>query len=144
MTNRKKIIEDLLQNMHAMRHKLMVSNTSKKEVAITSSQGFVLRFVAKNNSVNVKAITQAFNITSSAATQLVDGLVDNGYLVRKNSSDDRRIITLSLSEKAKKLFKGFKEQGLQKMIETFDALTDKELEQYANLNKKIIDGIFKK
>jgi DNA-binding MarR family transcriptional regulator len=144
MTNRKKIIEDLLQNMHAMRHKLMVGYTTKKEVAITPSQGFVLRFVAKNSSANVKAITQALNITSSAATQLVDGLVDKGYLVRKDNPDDRRIITLSLSLKAKKLFKEFKEQRLQKMMEIFDVLTDEELTRYAVLNKKLVDFISKK
>jgi len=144
MTNRKKIIEDLLQNMHAMRHKLMVGYTTKKEVAITPSQSFVLRFVAKNSSANVKAITQALNITSSAATQLVDGLVDKGYLVRKDNPDDRRIITLSLSLKAKKLFKEFKEQRLQKMMEIFDVLTDEELTRYAVLNKKLVDFISKK
>jgi DNA-binding MarR family transcriptional regulator len=141
MTNRKKIIENLLQNMHAMRHKLMVGYTAKKEVVITPSQGFVLRFVVKNSSANVKAIAQALNITSSAATQLVDGLVDKGYLVRKNNPDDRRIIILLLSEKAKKLFKEFKEQGLQKMTALFDVFTDGELIQYATLNKKITDSI---
>lgn len=144
MTNRKKIIEDLLQNMHAMRHKLMVGYTTKKEMVITPSQGFVLRFVAKNSSANIKAITQALNITSSAATQLVDGLVDKGYLVRKNNTNDRRIITLSLSLKAKNLLKKCKEQGLQKMIDIFDILTDEELTQYAVLNKKLVNFISKK
>ena len=144
MINRKKIIEDLLQNMHAMRHKLMVGYTAKKEVAITPSQGFVLRFVAKNSSTNVKTIADSLHITSSAATQLIDGLVDNGYLVRKSNPDDRRVIALSLSDKANKLFKEFQEQGLQKMMELFDALTDDELVQYADLNKKIIGNIMDK
>ena len=143
MINRKKIIEDLLQNIHAMRHELMVGYTAKKGMVITPSQGFVLRFVAKNSSANVKAITQALNITSSATTQLVDGLVVKGYLVRKNSPDDRRIITISLSEKAKKLFKEWKEQGLKKMMGIFDVLTDEELTQYAVLNKKLVDFISK-
>ena len=141
MTNRKKIIEDLLQNMHAMRHKLMVGYTAKKEVVITPSQGFVLRFVAKNSSTNVKAITQALNITSSATTQLVDGLVEKGYLIRRVDSKDKRITTLLLSLKAKKPFKEFKEQGLQKMTILFDVFTDEELTQYATLNKKIVDNI---
>ena len=144
MTNRKKIIEDLLQNMHVMRHRLMVGYTAKKEVIITPSQGFVLRFVAKNSFANVKAITQALNITSSAGTQLVDGLVEKGYLVRKDNPKDRRVVTLSLSLKAKKLFKEFKEQGLHKMMEIFEALTDKELVEYDVLNKKLIDFLSKK
>ena len=142
--NRKTIIEGLLQNMHSMRHKLMVGYVTKKEMVVTPSQGFVLRFVAENNSANVKAIAHALNITSSAATQLIDGLVENGYLVRKGNPDDRRIIALSLSEKAKKLFKNFKEQSLQKMVCLFEALSDEELAQYAELNKKIVEHINKK
>ncbi|HEY5588825.1 MAG TPA: MarR family transcriptional regulator [Candidatus Paceibacterota bacterium] len=141
MINRKKIIEDLLQNMHAMRHKLMVGYTAKREVVITPSQGFVLRFVAKNSSVNVKAITQALNITSSATTQLVDGLVEKGYLIRRVDSKDKRITTLLLSLKAKKLFKKFEEKRLQKMTTFFNVFTDEELTQYVTLNKKITDNI---
>ncbi len=130
-----------MQDMHAMRHKLMVGYTMKKEMPVTPSQGFVLRFVAKNGPANVKSIAKTLHVTSSAATQLIDGLVDNGYLVRKINSSDRRIITLSLSEKAKKLFREFKEQGLNKMTKLFNALTDKELVKYADLNKKILNKI---
>ncbi len=144
MINRKKVIEGLLQNIHAMGHKLIVGYTAKKEIAITPSQGFVLRFVAKNSLANIKAIAEALHITSSAVTQLTDGLVDNGYLVRRGNPDDRRVIDLSLSEKAKKQFKEFEEQGLQKMTELFNVLTDKELTQYAALNKKIADNIINK
>ncbi len=144
MANRKKVIEELLQSIHAMRHKLMVGYSCKKEVAITPSQGCVLRFVAVNGSANVKAIAQALNITSSAATQLIDALVINGYLVRRSSRDDRRVSALSLSQKAHKLFKEFKEHGVQKMTELFDVLTDKELEEYAQLNKKIIGKLIHK
>lgn len=122
----------------------MVGYTSKKELAITPSQGFVLRFVANNESANTKAIAQALHITSSAATQLIDGLVDKEYLIRKESPEDRRVMSLSLSEKAKKLFKEFKEQGLEKMTELFSVLTDDELDQYAALNKKISDSIIDK
>jgi DNA-binding MarR family transcriptional regulator len=141
MINRRKTIEGLLQDMHAMRHKFMVGHINKKDVVITPSQGFVLRFVAKNNSANIKTIAGVLHITSSAATQLVNGLVDKKYLVRKDNPNDRRTITLVLSEKAKKIFKEFKEQGLQKMTALFDVFTDEELTQYITLNKKITDNI---
>ena len=143
MINRKETIEDLLQNMHAMRHKFMAGYAAKKDGAVTPSQGFVLHFVAQNKLANVKAISQALRTTSSAATQLIDGLVDKGYLVRNANPDDRRVVSLSLSEKAKKLFKEFKEQGLQRMTKLFNSLTDEELAQYAKLNKKIVESMSK-
>lgn len=141
MVNRKKVMEELLHNMHAMRHKLVVGYTGKKDIVITPSQGFVLRFIAEHNNTNVKAIAQSLHITSSAATQLVDGLADNGYLVRTDNPQDRRVITLSLSTKAKKLFKEFEEQSMEKMKKLFSILTDTELVQYAAINKKITDNI---
>lgn len=141
MINRKKIIEGLLHDMHAMRHKLMVGYCDKKKNTITPSQGFVLHFVAKNNSANIKTLAEALHITSSAATQLVDSLVEKGYIIRKEDLNDRRAITLTLSSKAHKLFETFKEQGVQKMTLLFDALTDEELIQYATLHKKISDNI---
>ncbi len=141
MIQRKKIIEELLHNLHAMRRKIMVGYIEKKGLTITPSQGFVLRFVAEHSLTNVKTIARALQITSSAATQLIDGLVENGYLIRTDNHIDRRSISLSLSPKAKKIFKGFRDQALEKMIEVFDALNDEELEQYAALNKKIVQHI---
>lgn len=141
MVNRKKVMEELLCNLHAMRHKLMVGYTGKKDISITPSQGFVLRFIAEHGNTNVKAIAQSLHITSSAATQLVDGLADNGYLVRADNPSDRRVIALSLSVKAKKLFKEFEEQSQEKMKRLFSVLTDEELVQYAAINKKIASNI---
>lgn len=144
MVHRKKIIEEVLHNMHIMKHKLVVTYHNKKEITITPSQGFVLRFVAENNTTNVGAIARALHITSSAATQLIDCLVDKGYLIRKNHPHDRRVSTLSLSTKANRLFNEFKEQSLEKMTELLGILSDKELVQYATLNKKIIENIIHK
>lgn len=141
MPGRKKTIEGLWQDMHAMRHKLMVGYSAKKDMPITPAQGFVLRFVAEHTTANVKAVAQALHISSSAATQLIDGLADNGYLVRKEHPDDRRVIFVRLSPKAKKLFKEFHDQGLKKMTELFSVLADDELATYAVLNKKIADSI---
>src|SRR5947207_1369399 len=120
--DRKKVIEDLLSSVHAMRHKLMVGYSAKKEMPITPSQGFVLRFVAHHSPVNVKAIAEALHITSSAATQLVDGLEAKGYLRRTESESDRRAVALTLTPKAKGLFKEFKKQGILKMTKLFSPL----------------------
>lgn len=141
MNSRKETIEDLLQSMHAMRHKFLVGYGAKKELLVTPSQGFVLRFVAEHTDVNVKALACALHITSSAATQLVDGLVEKKYLVRTDNPTDRRAVTLLLSDKARKLLKEFKEQSLHKLVELFGALTDAELAEYARLNKKIASNI---
>lgn len=141
MINRKLLLRQLLQDMHATRHKFLVGFHSANELVITPTQGFVLRFLAANDCVTIKAIAQALHISSSAATQLVDGLVEKSYLVRRDHPKDRRAITVCLSEKAKKMFAQFDKQCLEKMIRLFQALDDQELEQFTALNKKITNSL---
>lgn len=141
MTTREKLMENLLQTMSTMRHRLMVGYHHQKRKVITPSQACVLRFVAENPTVNVKTIAETLHITSSAATQLISSLVKKGYLLQKITPEDRRVRALFLSPKANKLFNEFKAQGLKKMEVLFKPLTDEELAQYAALNQKIADSI---
>jgi DNA-binding MarR family transcriptional regulator len=144
MINRKIILEEFLEDIHVVWHKLMTAHSFQKKVSITPSQGFVLRFVCKNNSTNAKKIADSLNITSSAATQLINGLVENGYLTRKENTKDRRISHLFLSKKAENLFKEFNNQSIKKMVQVFSVLTDDELIQYTNINRKIIKNTINK
>ncbi|MCR4278971.1 MAG: MarR family transcriptional regulator [bacterium] len=144
MKSRKKIIEHLMQDLYAMRRNLAVGFSATKKRSITPSQGCVLRYIAKNEQINVKAIAQKLDISSSAVTQLIDGLVEKGYVSRSNHSEDRRVVTVCLTAKANKLFEEFKAQGLKKMTILFDVLSDDELARYAELHAKIVAGIAQK
>lgn len=141
MKKRTQLIEGILEDIHTMKHNLMVEHIAKDESSITPSQALVLRYIAKHDASNVKSIAQALHITSSAATQLIDGLVSNKFLVRKSDSNDRRIVKLSLSKKSIKLIAAYKEKGLKKVVSLFDALNNTELVQYASLNKKVAASI---
>jgi len=144
MLDRKTMIEELMQYMYAMRKKLMVKHHEGSPAEITPAQGFVLRFVAHHEAVNIKTIAQALQISSSATTQLVDGLVEKDYLLREHDTHDKRVIILSLSAKAKKQLKAFKNKHVKKLTEAFSALTDKELAQFMALNKKLMEAISEK
>lgn len=141
MIDRKTTIEELMQYMYAMRKKLMAKHDASSPSEITPAQGFVLRFVAHHEVVNIKTIARALHISSSATTQLVDGLVEKDYLLREHDTHDKRVIILSLSAKAKKQFKAFKKKHVKQLVEAFSALNDKELAQFTALNKKLMDSI---
>ncbi len=139
--DRKHIIEDLLQNMHTLKHKLAACYEVKDKVDITPSQGFVLRFVAIKKVVSVKDISEALQVSSSAATQIIDGLVQKDYLLRAVNSHDRRVVNIELSKTAKSLFAKIKNYHLKQMSKFFDALNDNELAQYAVLSRKIFNSL---
>lgn len=142
MENRKKLIEEIMTNFHAMKNKMHVqgAQTGSKD-GITHSQLFVLAIIERNQNIGIKEISEKLNISPSATTQLVDGLVENGYVVRKADSEDRRALQLELSPKGTKQIAELKDKRMKMMSALFDVLSDKELEIYLKLHKKILSKI---
>jgi len=116
----------------------------KKIPRITPSQWGVLMFLKQHGESTLKDVAEAFNITSSAATQLVNGLVDSKYVMRKESEKDRRTIRLTLSKRTKNQVARMKDAGIEHLSKLFDMLNDKEFDQFISLNNKIIERFLKK
>ncbi len=111
--------------------------------AITPSQWGALMTIERRGESTVKDVARALGITSSAATQLVDGLVESGYVVKKVNAEDRRVISLTLSSKTKVQVEAMKKQALQKFLKFFEVLNHTEFNQYIMLNKKIVERLLK-
>jgi DNA-binding MarR family transcriptional regulator len=142
MTNRKQKIEELLADLQSLRRTMAFRAAgSAKMPRITPSQWGLLMLVEQRGKSTVKDVAKTLNITSSAATQLVDGLTESGYLLRKTSADDRRTVTLTLSKKSQSQVSRMKKDVLQKFLKIFAVLTDKEFDQYLALNKKITHNL---
>lgn len=151
MKTRKQLIEEIISSMHAVRQQIFslwlsskTYNDKTAESHITSSQWMVLVTVMKNKDINITNLATSQGISTSAATQLVDQLVEKGYLLRAANSEDRRILSLSLTKKAEKNINEMRSKRAIIFKGIFDNLTDKELEQFASLNKKIADDLLKK
>ena len=138
MANRKQLIEDILSGFHAIRHKMKAKAVhSGLKNRITHSQWFVLGIIEHCKKTNIKDVSEALGMSSSAATQLVEGLVQSGYVVRRADPKDRRAVELALSLKGKKRIATMREKRLHEMAKVFDALSDGELQTYVRLHKKI-------
>ena len=138
MSTRIQLIEEILHSFHAIRN--ITKNKSLHlgdKSRITHSQWFVLTMIEHFNKKSVKDIAEAMEMSSSAATQLVDPLVQGGYVIRQEDPEDRRLVQLELSPKGKKHIAATKNKRINEMAEIFDALTDKELEEFVRLHKKV-------
>lgn len=139
MLARNQRIEEILYSFHAIRN---ITKTRALHLGhqnhITHSQWFVLTVIEHLKKRSIKDIAETMEMSSSAATQLVDGLVQGGFVTRKEDPNDRRLVQLELSLKGKKHIAATKEMRINEMAEIFDALTDKELEEFVRLHKKIL------
>jgi len=111
---------------------------------ITPAQMLVLHMMKHRGTSSVKDVAEALGITSSAATQLVDGLVKSGYVERETNTSDRRMVTLTLSEKSAAHMEVMKKQFFPEILKVFDVLTDTELEQLVALHRKVAESFRQK
>ena len=138
-------LERIMENFHAMRRKMFSEGAfGDADSGITFAQWRVLSFLGARSHAPLKDIAESLGISSSAATQLVDGLVDAGYVMRTVDESDRRITSIVLSSKAKKLFTVMKGKILERMTPLFSTLSDQELATFAVLSQKISAGEEKK
>ena len=140
--DRKRTIEEILGNFHEIGHVVSAAFRSfTAENDVTYSQMIILRVVKENPGLGIKELSSLIGITSSAATQQVDSLVQKGYLIRKINTDDRRSLSLYLSPVLARRIDKLKTAFLEKLTKYFDVLSDDELSEYARINKKVAGGL---
>ncbi|MBC7836516.1 MarR family transcriptional regulator [Acetobacteraceae bacterium] len=145
MTNRKQKIEGFMKSFESLQRAVKFNPPGFKMFPrITPSQWGALMVLGERDGSSIKEVADMLGITSSAATQLVDGLVANGYALRTEDAHDRRRMTVTLSGKTKKQVKQAKEQAALHFLELFGALTDEEFDQFILLHAKAIEGFKKK
>lgn len=140
MTNRKQEIGILINDIHSLKQLLIFQPTKDlKDSKISPSQWKVLVMIEKHNNVGIKEISEMFDITSSAATQLVEGLVKKGYVTRVENLEDRRKVSLLISREAKDCLDRKRKEYIEQFMELFKIFSDEEFEQYLSLNKKLVE-----
>ena len=118
-----------------------IRGTATAKFDITVEQFHVLRYVRRGPN-SMSELATAKNISRPAISQAVDTLVKKGLLTRIQSSTDRRVIELALTNQGNALLDTvFKENRLW-MKERMSTLTTDELETIGKAMealKKILD-----
>jgi DNA-binding MarR family transcriptional regulator len=89
-----------------------------KSVGLTMPQFAILMQLYHEGKCGLSEISERFKITGAAASQLVEKLVQAGYLERTEDVHDRRVKQLNLTVKGKR----FIESGMEKRYRWLDEL----------------------
>ena len=109
-----------------------------KKLGFGRQQFWALKMIAHHDKpVSVKDLSQKLNITSGAVSQMIDPLVEKGLVTRTEDAQDRRIVRLELTDKARETFKTLRQAHLENVKSMFDDLSEEELNTLENLLKKI-------
>jgi DNA-binding MarR family transcriptional regulator len=135
--DRKKLIDELLEDIHSMRRRFLMES-QRLAGDVTFSQLILLQMIGRAQGISIKDIAGKLGVTSSAATQIVDGLVKKGYLTREGDPNDHRALKIKLDVAGTEKLKSIRNRHLAKLYAIFDTLEDDELEVYCRLSRKII------
>lgn len=105
----------------------------------TRAQMGILYVLFKRGSQSIKQMAEEFAMTSSGATQLVDGLVKQGLVSRTEGETDRRKTSISLTEEGQKILKHMHKRRIDALKKVFAPLSAEEIKQLSAMQKKIID-----
>ncbi|HBC91915.1 MAG TPA: TrmB family transcriptional regulator [Pelotomaculum sp.] len=97
----------------------------------------------KYQAVTMSSLAQGMSVPMSTATGIVDRLVKKGLLERGRSEEDRRVVTVSLTESGKEVIEDLKGQLYFNLDRVRAILTAEEFETALDLLRKLILGFQK-
>lgn len=67
----------------------------------TTSQCYTLLEIRKSGDITVSELSDKMNLNASTMTRVLDNLVRDEYVLRDRGESDRRVVTLSLTDKGR-------------------------------------------
>lgn len=140
MKNRSERIEAIFKNFHAIKRAFSHgSRFSHRHFGVTMTQASVLMLLMHDGRKTMSEVASALGVSKSAATQLLESLIEQGFVERVRDEDDRRVVYVSVSHKGLQHFKRVRRGGARRIMGLFDLLDDTELEQIEAITTKLVE-----
>ena len=138
-TLRRKKIQDIFEGFMVLQKAMGTQKDNfLKGYDLTRPQMHILYVLAQDGELTVKEVAARMGITSSAATQIIQGLVNSSYVERQPDTRDRRIVHIVFSLEGKKKFEKFRKAHIERLGLIFDILSDEELDLLIDIPKKAL------
>jgi len=113
------------------------------ELSLSRFELLALMLCEKLQTVSMSNLAQGMSVPMSTATGIVDRLVKKGLLKRGRNEEDRRVVTVSLTDNGRALVEDLKEHFHEFLDRVRSLLTVEEFENGLKLVHKVILGFQK-
>lgn len=139
MSTRAQLLEQIDSTFTSMQ-RLMHANFHRafEELKIAPSQLQLLMFIENMQPVSLKDLAAKMYLTPGAITQLVEGLVQQGYIERKPSEQDRRVICVAMTSEGTKKTAALQERKHEMFAKVVSELDDNELALFLRIQQKML------
>ena len=132
----KTTINEQLQQLQMITHRAMFNNFTKMRNP-HRGQGRVLAILKLKPIISQKELTYLLNMSKQAVAELIMKLEKNNYITREPSEDDKRGMTIKLTEKGAEAADNA-EDGTPDSPDILDCLNDDELVAFSEYLGRII------
>ena len=138
MTKRDELIKEYMQVMAMVQRQVLpIKASSAASQGLSRPQAEALHLLSCRQSATIKLMAELLGISSSAATQLTEGLVQMGLVSRQSSTEDRRVVEVSLTAAGKTKVEGLRDSAKGHIARLLEGLEDKDIEDLLVLLKKL-------
>lgn len=136
------VFRNVRKQLHAEWYRLScesMERTGNKGLSYT--HGKLVVHIAEKGPLKSSEAAELLGITNGAVTGIVDKLIDYGYMERRRSEEDRRIVMLHITEQARSLICELDIIRDKMMVRLFNDLTDVEIEFAIRLFEKLFRNL---
>ena len=112
-------------------------NRFHAEADLTVSQFGVMEALLHLGPLNQKALGDKLLKSGGNITLVIDNLEKSGWVERQQDPEDRRSMLIHLTPEGRKHISQYFPEHLERLVEEFDVLSNKELEQLSAICKKL-------
>lgn len=107
------------------------------DLDLSKTEFIALFLIDRSGECTMSALAEGVSVPMSTATGIVDRLVRHGYVRRGRSEEDRRVVTVSLTEKGLEVIQRYNSRLRGILEKVISSLTAEETEQLMHLLQKI-------
>lgn len=124
--NIRQIINSLSQILNALNS---FSKELMKTFSITGPQLGALRKIAQVQQISLSELSQKMYLHISTVSGIADRLEAAGHIIRRRSTEDRRVVYLSVTDKGKEMIDRAPHSGFGKMVHGLDEIPVEKVQQ---------------
>ena len=105
---------------------------------ITLPQFWALGYLDCNGKSKMNDLARNLKISPPATTGLIDRLIVQGLVIRKDDLHDRRIVWIELTTKGRGIIKSINKQKTETLIKIFGKISPEDRKHYLNILEQVV------
>lgn len=137
--NKKKRMSDIIESVGQALVNAKVEKLKKigaSEINLTQFQ--YISVINHSDDLSFTGLAQALNLSKPAVTSIVNKLIEQGYVYKRQSASDRRVYHIHLTEEGKQVANAYEESRREYVDGIHQALTESEFDQLLALMEKAL------